>query len=168
VDRRAGKTSDPCHRFETAPPGSAHFCGCEHPLCPLIELRADCLPPPPNGILVDHGAEVRLFAPVRNPHRLSHSVARPSKRGSVIDRRVLSSSWSSTSRSPRRSASPCLPHCSRLRTSKSSKSSFSTRTVLHMLTAESGTLFQFAALRRLRSVTKALAPSRSRIRDACS
>ena len=42
----------------------------------FIEPTADHLPAILNGVFVDHATGVRLFAAIRNPSNLSHTVAR--------------------------------------------------------------------------------------------
>jgi zinc ribbon protein len=74
----------------------------------------------------------------------------------------LSSSWSLTSGSPRRSVSPYRPRCLRLRTSWSTRPSSRTRTLLHKLTAEIGTQEKVGAVCRSASIPAplcAIAPS---------
>jgi hypothetical protein len=84
-----GEPGDPCHHLQAAPACGPHFGGCKHALSSLVEFAADCLPSSPNAILVDHAAEVRLFAPIRNPRAMSHTVARPRSLDSIIVRSLL-------------------------------------------------------------------------------
>jgi hypothetical protein len=77
IDRRAGEPGDPRHNRQTAPPGGLDLGRREHAPSPFVKLAADRIPAKLNGVLVDHAIDVRLFANIRNPGRLSHTDARP-------------------------------------------------------------------------------------------
>ncbi len=76
IDRRAGEPGDPRDNRKTAPAGGPHLGRCEQAPPPLVEPDADRVPAILNGVLVDHATDIPLFAQIRNPSRLSHTVAR--------------------------------------------------------------------------------------------
>ena len=55
------------HNRETAPTSRPHLARRKQSPATLVELAADRLPSLPNGVLVDHPTDLRLFAPHRNP-----------------------------------------------------------------------------------------------------
>ena len=67
IDRRTGEPGDSRHHRETAPTSRPHLARRKQSPATLIELAADRLPSLPNGVLVDHPTDLRLFAPRRNP-----------------------------------------------------------------------------------------------------
>ncbi len=75
IDRRTGEPGDLRDDRETAPTGGPHLDRRKQSLPPLVELRADCAPSLPNGVLVDHATDLRPFAAQWNPEHLSHSDA---------------------------------------------------------------------------------------------
>ena len=76
IDRRAGEPSDPRDNREPAPAGSPHLGCCEQAPPPFVEPDADRVPAILNGALIIHATDIRLFAPIRNPGRPSHTTAR--------------------------------------------------------------------------------------------
>src|SRR5208282_4228699 len=76
IDRRAGKTRNPRHDGETAPPSGSHLSRREQPPSALVKLAPNRIPAIANGVFVDHAPRVRRFAEIRNPSKPSHIDAR--------------------------------------------------------------------------------------------
>ena len=76
IDRRTGEPGDLRHNRETAPTSGPHLARRKQSSPTLVEFRADRFPSLPNGVLVDHTTDLRLFTPHRNPRNPSHSDAR--------------------------------------------------------------------------------------------
>jgi len=90
IDRRTGEPGDFRDNRETASTSSPHLGRRKQSPPPLIKLRANRVPPQPNGGLVDHATDLPRFAENRNPQHLSQSDARSADDDSVIVRSVLS------------------------------------------------------------------------------
>src|SRR5262245_57280994 len=77
IDRRSCEPGDPRYHRQSTPSGGPHLARREQSPAALVELAADRFPSLPNGALVDHATDLRLFAQIRNPSGLSHTDARP-------------------------------------------------------------------------------------------
>src|SRR5208283_3406245 len=75
IDRRAGKTSNPRHDGETAPPSGSHLSRREQPPPAFVELAPNGIPAISNRAFVDHATRLRPRAEIRNPSKPSHTDA---------------------------------------------------------------------------------------------
>jgi hypothetical protein len=76
IDRRAGKTGNPRHDGEAAPPSSSHLGRREQSPPAFVELASNRIPAISNAVFVDHAPRLRLFVEIRNPGKTSHPDAR--------------------------------------------------------------------------------------------
>src|SRR5262245_6302914 len=75
VDRGARKPRDLRHHREPTPARGTHLRRCKQAPAALIEMATHRLPAIPDGVLVDHATDLRLFASFGNPRVLSQTDA---------------------------------------------------------------------------------------------
>lgn len=89
IDRRAGEPGDPGDQSQRPPAGSANLGRCKHATTALIQAAPNRIPAIPDAVRVDHAPDLRLFAPIRNPHHPSQSEARKPQTDPIIVRNGL-------------------------------------------------------------------------------